>query len=264
MTKGTRAKTSKIAVTPAGGKNSPEDGNRAEKAWAEFLDRLVHDLREPLRTINAFSELLQEIANDRLGAEGQEVVSEILSGTIRIRGLIDGVSAYSSALRTSGSPGSDGASLQSAFNVTLATLGDLIDAEGATVSGIAVTGMEALEDDPKPRVAVSLERLMQLFENVIGNSLRFRSDAPPVITVAAGQQQPGQWTIQIMDNGIGIDPADCEAVFKPFMRVQGRQYGGAGLGLSVCRKIVETHGGSIQIAPRPQGGAVCTFTLPAA
>ncbi len=262
MTKG--ARTGKTIKTPPERKDSSGDRNLPEKAWAEFLDRLVHDLREPLRTINAFSELLHEIANGRLGAEGEEVVGEILAGTTRIRGLIDGVSAYSNALRTSDSPASDGASLQSAFNITLATLGDHIDAEGATVTGIVLSGAQAAEDDPKPRVAVSLERLMQLFENVIGNSLRFRSDAPPEIAVSAWQQQPGQWTIQVSDNGIGIDPADCEAVFKPFMRVQGRQYGGAGLGLSLCRKIVENHGGSIQIAPRPEGGALCTFTLPAA
>lgn len=262
MTKGTRARTGKTVRTPPDRKNSADDRDQ-QKAWAEFLDRLVHDLREPLRTINAFSELLHEIANGRLGPEGEELAGEILAGTTRIRRLIDGVSAYSGAMRGSGSPDSDAASLQSAFNITLATLGDQIDAEGATVAGIALNDMEAT-GDPKPRVAVSLERVMQLFENVIGNSLRFRSEAPPVIAVSARQQHPGQWTIEVADNGIGIDPADCEAVFRPFMRVQGRQYGGAGLGLSVCRKIVENHGGSIQIAPRPEGGAVCTFTLPAA
>jgi signal transduction histidine kinase len=261
MTKGTRARTGKTAKTPPDPK-SADDPNHHEKAWAEFLDRLVHDVREPLRTINAFSELLHEIANARLGAEGEELVGEILAGTTRIRGLIDGVSAYSSAIRGSGLPVSDGASLQSAFNITLATLGDQIDAEGATVTGIDLSSSEEGDDGAAPRVAVSLERLMQLFENVIGNSLRFRSEAPPVIAVS-GRQQSGQWSIQVEDNGIGIDPADCEAVFRPFMRVQGRQYGGAGLGLSVCRKIVENHGGSIQIAPRPEGGAICTFTLPA-
>ena len=183
MTKGTRARTGKAVKIPPDPHNSAEDRNHAEKVWAEFLDRLVHDLREPLRTINAFSELLHELANGRLGVEGEEVVGEILAGTTRIRGLIDGVSAYSSAIRGSGSPASDAASLQSAFNITLATLGDQIDAEGATVTGIALSPTEAMEDDPKPRVAVSLERLMQLFENVIGNSLRFRSEAPPVIAV---------------------------------------------------------------------------------
>jgi signal transduction histidine kinase len=264
MTKSTRARTGKTVKAPPEGKSARDDRDPPEKAWAEFLDRMVHDLREPLRTINAFSELLHEIANGRLGAEGDQVVGEILSGATRIRGLIGGVSAYSSALRASGSPVADGASLQSAFNITLATLGDQIDAEGATVTGITLAGIEAAEDDPKPKVAVSLERLMQLMENVIGNSLRFRSEAPPVIAVSARPGAPGQWVIQVTDNGMGIDPADCEAVFRPFVRVHGRQYGGAGLGLSVCRKIAENHGGSIQIAPGPEGGAICTFTLPAA
>ena len=264
MTKGTQTRTGKKVKTPSDPDNSAEDRDLQEKAWAEFLDRLVHDLREPLRTINAFSELLHEMANGRLGAEGEEVVGEILAGTTRIRGLIDSVSAYSSALRGVGSRPAEGASLQSAFNITLATLGDQIDAEGATVSGVTLTGIDEKEDNPVPKVAVSLERLMQLFENVIGNSLRFRSEAPPLIEMLARPQEPSQWIIQVTDNGIGIDPADCDAVFKPFMRVQGRQYGGAGLGLAACRKIVENHGGSIQIAPRPEGGAVCTFTLPAA
>ncbi len=134
MTKGTRARTGKAVKIPPHPHNAADDRNQ-EKVWAEFLDRLVHDLREPLRTINAFSELLHELANGRLGVEGEELVGEILAGTTRIRGLIDGVSAYSSAIRGSGSPASDAASLQSAFNITLATLGDQIDAEGATVSG---------------------------------------------------------------------------------------------------------------------------------
>jgi signal transduction histidine kinase len=262
MTKSTRARTGKTGETPSD-INSADGRKLPEKAWTEFLDRLVHDLREPLRTINAFSELLQEIASSRLGVEGEEVVGEILASTTRIRGLIDGVSAYSNALRRPGSTPADGASLQSAFNITLATLGDRIDAEGATVTGVTLSPIDEAEDDAKPKVRLSLERLMQLFENVIGNSLRFRSDAAPVVTVSA-QQQSGQWVVEISDNGIGLDPADCEAVFRPFMRVQGRQYGGAGLGLAVCREIVENHGGSIHIAPRPEGGAVCTFTLPAA
>jgi signal transduction histidine kinase len=224
-----------------------------EPEWAEFLDRLVHDLREPLRSINAFSELLQEVAKDRLGAEGDEVLGEILSGTTRIRTLVDGVSGYSLALHTS----TGAASLQSALNIAVAALGDRIDACGATVTGVNL-----------PKVAVSLERLIQLLENLIGNSLRFHGEAPPVIEVSARPcdtaADDGGWIVQIEDNGIGVDPADCEAIFNPFFRVHGRKYPGAGLGLSTCRRIVESHGGSIRMNPRPAGGAICTLTLPAA
>jgi len=219
--------------------------------WAEFLDRLVHDLREPLRSINAFSEMLREVAKDRLGGEGDEILREIFSGAMRMRTLVDAVSGYSVALRSTPdglSPGS--ASLQSAFNITVAALGDRIDASGATVVG------EGL-----PVVGAGLEQLMQLLENVIGNSLRFQGEQSPVVIVSAAPDAGG-WSIQVEDNGIGLDQADCEAIFKPFMRVQGRRYPGAGMGLAICRRIVEGRGGKIRMAPKPGGGAICTFTLP--
>jgi chemotaxis family two-component system sensor kinase Cph1 len=227
--------------------------------WTEFLDRLVHDMREPLRSINAFSELLREMAKGRLGSDGDEVLGEILSGTARIRTLVDGLAGYSLALRASSeSAASEGTALQSAFNIAVAALGDQIEARGATVTGIEVPNGGPV------RVAMSLERLMQLLENLIGNALRFRAEEPLVVKVSAHSDGEGTWTVQVADNGMGINGEDQETVFKPFMRVQGRKYGGAGLGLSICQRIVEGHGGSIEMAPRPGGGTICTFTVPAA
>ncbi len=226
-----------------------DEPETSDAEWAKFLDRLVHDLREPLRSINAFSEMLREMVQGRLGGEGDELLGEILSGAARMRTLIDGLSGYSTAMRASAGD-SAGTSLQSAFNIAVAALSDRIDACGATVTG-----------ENLPVVGVSLEKLMQLLENLIGNSLRFRSEAPPVVTVSAAREAGG-WKIQVEDNGIGLDPADCEAIFKPFMRVQGRRYPGAGMGLAICRRIVEGCGGRIRMDPRPGGGAICTFTLP--
>jgi light-regulated signal transduction histidine kinase (bacteriophytochrome) len=220
--------------------------------WAEFLDRLVHDLREPLRSVHAFSELLSETAKDRLGVDGDEAIREILSGTTRIRTLIDGLSGYSLALRESAdSSATVGASLQLAFNIVLDALDSQIRACGATVTA-----------ENLPRVSVSLERLMQLLENLIGNSLKFQGDAPPVVRVSARPEADG-WTIEVEDNGVGIDPADSEKIFQPFTRIHGRKRPGAGLGLPMCRKIVEAHGGAIRMSPRTEGGSVCTFWLPA-
>jgi len=105
---------------------------------------------------------------------------------------------------------------------------------------------------------------MLLLRNLIGNSLRFRSKAAPAIRISAALETTGMWAIQVEDNGIGIAPEDCEAVFKPFMRVEGKKYGGAGLGLSVCRRIVEAHGGTIRMESAPGRGSTCTFTLPEA
>jgi signal transduction histidine kinase len=224
---------------------------------AEFLDRLVHDLREPLRSISVFSELLVEMAKGRLGEEGDRVLSEIPAGVLKIGALLEGLSGYSLALREPGEPGS-AASLQSAFKIVVAELRERIGESGATVVGVNL-----------PRVDVSLERLMQLMRNLIGNSLRFRSEAAPVVRVSAeldasGPADGAMWTIRVEDNGIGIPAAECEAVFKPFMRVAGKKYGGVGLGLSSCKRIVEAHGGTIRMEPAPRGGAICTFTLPAA
>jgi len=220
--------------------------------WAEFLDRLVHDLREPLRSIHAFTELLSETAKDRLGVDGEEAIREILSGTTRIRTLVDGLSGYSLALRESAdSPAASGASLQLAFDIVLDALDDQIRECGATVTA-----------ENLPRVNVSLERLMQLLENLIGNSLKFKGDAPPVVGVSARPEAAG-WAIEVEDNGIGIDSADSERIFKPFTRLNGRKRPGAGLGLPLCRRIVEARGGEIRMSPRADGGSVCTFWLPA-
>jgi chemotaxis family two-component system sensor kinase Cph1 len=217
--------------------------------WTEFLDRFAHDLREPLRSIHAFSELLSEAEKDRLGGDSQTALREILSGTARIRTLIDGLSGYSLALRESAA---SHASLQLAFDIVVDALGDEIHACGATVTA-----------ENLPRVSVSLERLMQLLENLIGNSLKFRADDAPVIRVRARPEGDG-WVVEVEDNGIGIDPADCERIFRPFTRIHGRKYPGAGLGLAICSKIVEAHGGRIRMNPRPGVGSVCTFRLPAA
>lgn len=223
-----------------------------DREWADFLDRLIHDVREPLRSIHAFSELLREIAPDRLGAEGMEATGQVLSGTARIRQLMEGIAEYSVALRETDTPDPGPASLQLAFEMAVDRLAEQIRQCGANVVA------EGL-----PRVNVSLQRLMRLLENLVGNSLKFRGDVPPVIHVTAAPDGDG-WNIQVRDNGIGIDASDSESVFQPFTRVHGRKYPGVGLGLAVCRKIIEAHGGEIRIGPREGGGAICSFWLPSA
>ena len=184
--------------------------------------------------------------------EGDRALGEILAGASKMGSLLQGLSGYSMALRESAESGSS-SSLQSAFKIVVAELQDSIRACQATVAAVNL-----------PTVNVGLEGLMLLLRNLIGNSLRFRSAAAPVIRVSAAPEASGMWAVQVADNGIGIAPEDCEAVFKPFMRVEGKKYGGAGLGLSVCRRIVEAHGGTIRMESAPGHGSTCTFTLPEA
>lgn len=218
------------------------------EAWAGFLDRLVHDLREPLRSISVFTELLNESA----GAEGDQALREIPGGVSRISTILEGLSGFAIALRESAACAAP-ASMQSAFRVTVAELDQQIRACGASVTAHDL-----------PRVNVALERLMQLLKNLIGNSLRFRSQAPPVVEISAAMETPGIWTIRVQDNGIGIPAEECERVFEPFARVEGKKHGGAGLGLTICRAIVEAHGGGIRIESLPGRGSTCIFTLPEA
>jgi two-component system, chemotaxis family, sensor kinase Cph1 len=223
-----------------------------ENEWAEFLDRLVHDLREPLRSIHTFSELLAEVARDRLGSDGDQFVNEILGSASRVRTLVDGLAKYSLSLRKSSDPAV--ASLQLAFNIAVMSLEEQIKSSNATITGSGL-----------PKVGVSLERLIQLFENLLGNSLRFRGSAPPLVSVSAEPDEAAAgWLIRVEDNGMGIAPADLERIFKPFARTVGKELPGLGLGLSICRKIVEGHGGTIWMESQPGRGSICSFTLPAA
>jgi signal transduction histidine kinase len=215
---------------------------------ADFLDRLIHDMREPLRSIGAFTDVLKETTG--AGEESRLAMNEIQAGTAGITKLVDGLSGYAVALREPTDTGAP-ASMQSAFIIVTGELDDRIRAGGATVTAVNL-----------PKVAVSLDRLIQLLRILIGNALRFRSEAAPVIRISAAMEEPGMWTIRVEDNGIGIAPEDCAAVFKPFMRAEGRKHGGVGLGLTIAKQIVEAHGGTIRMEPAAERGAVCVFTLP--
>lgn len=219
---------------------------------AEFLERLVHDLREPLRSVGAFAELLAEVGHGKLGEDGDVALREMPAGVSKIRTLLDGLSAYALALRESDEHISP-TSLQSAFKMVAGEMDEQIRGCGATVTA-----------EDLPRVNLRLERAMQLLRNLIGNALRFRSQAAPIIRISSAAEEPGLWTIRVADNGIGVPPQEREAIFRPFARVEGRKYGGAGLGLTIAKAIVEAHGGSIRMEPAPGGGSICVFTLPEA
>jgi signal transduction histidine kinase len=222
--------------------------------WPQFFDRLVHDLREPLRSIYSFSELLRELSRDRLGNEGDQAAQEIIAAAANMRVLIDGISRFGSTLNAEPSAGE--ASLQLAFDMATLTFERELTACGGVLVG-----------ERLPRVGVDLEWLNFLLENLIGNSLRFRGKSNPEILVTA---QPGTdaesefLEVRVIDNGIGIPAHELEAVFRPFARLHGRKYPGAGLGLTACRNVVEAHGGRIWMQSNNQEGCTCVFTIPEA
>jgi signal transduction histidine kinase len=195
---------------------------------------------------------LQESSTNEKDPDTAHHLGEIRTGAARMQTLLQALSGYSMALHETKAPAAS-ASLQSALKIVLANMDADIRANGAVVTG-----------NDLPRVAISLDRAMQLFEHLIGNSLRFRSLESPVVRIRAEEGDGGMATIHIEDNGIGIPEEHREDVFKPFSRVEGKKYPGSGMGLAICRKIVEAHGGTIHMRAGAKQGVICTLTLPEA
>jgi light-regulated signal transduction histidine kinase (bacteriophytochrome) len=119
-----------------------------------------------------------------------------------------------------------------------------------------------LTRDPLPSLPADPTQIMQLFQNLVGNALKFRQETPPRIHVAA-QQKDRRWVISVSDNGIGIDPQYFERIFQIFQRLHTRKhYPGTGIGLAICKKIVERHGGSIWVESKPGQGSTFSFSIP--
>ena len=121
----------------------------------------------------------------------------------------------------------------------------------------------AVTHDPLPTLRVDATQLMQVFQNLIGNALKFRGDAAPQVHVGA-QPQEGRWVFSVRDNGIGIEPQYYEKIFHLFQRLHTRkQYSGTGIGLAICKRIVERHGGTIWVESQPGDGSTFYFSIPA-
>jgi signal transduction histidine kinase len=221
---------------------------RSNEELRQFAYVVSHDLKEPLRTVSTFSQLLEERLGDNLDSQSKEFVSYILSGVKRMSDLIDDLLAYASldAGEARIKPVDLNRVLQEASFNLLAT----IQEAGAVI-----------DSDPLPEVLGDHVQLVQVLQNLIGNSIKYRSADPPRIHVSA-ESRDGELVIAVRDNGIGIDPAYSDGVFKLFKRLHARQdYSGNGVGLAICRKIVQRHGGHIWVESKLGQGAAFYFTI---
>jgi PAS domain S-box-containing protein len=224
---------------------------RSNEELRQFAYVVSHDLKEPLRTVSTFSQLLEERLGDNLDSESKDFVSYILSGVKRMSDLIDDLLAYASldAAEARGKPVDLNLVLQEASFNLLAT----IQESGAVI-----------QSDPLPEVMGDHVQLVQVLQNLIGNSIKYRSADPPRIRLSA-ESRDGELAIVVRDNGIGIDPAYSEGVFKLFKRLHARHdYSGNGVGLAICRKIVQRHGGRIWVESTLGQGAAFYFTIASA
>jgi PAS domain S-box-containing protein len=226
-----------------------EELARSNKDLEQFSSVVSHDLQEPLRTVRGFVQLLRQQYGNRLDADADQYIGHAIDGTNRMETLIGDLLAYARVTTRSGElvPTDAGVALRRALD-NLQT-------------SIEETAAEITHGE-LPFVRANGTQLVQLFQNLIGNALKFRGAAPPTIRIDACRKE-NHWQFSVCDNGIGIDAKYQDRLSQIFQRLHTRtQYPGTGIGLAICKRIVDHHGGRIWVESEPGQGATFRFTLP--
>jgi signal transduction histidine kinase len=216
----------------------------------QFAYSASHDLREPLRQLAVFSELLQVRYQDKLTGDAGVLIQHAVDSAHRMEGLLKDLLSYTQA-----ADAPQGAAASTDANEVFRKTIAVFDARIAECSA-------HVDCDPLPVLAVHEVHLTQLFQNLIGNSLKYRSQEPVRIHISA-ERMDGMWKLAVADNGIGIDPPYQRQVFGLFQRLHGGgKYSGSGIGLAICQKIVQRYGGRIWVESELGRGSRFLFTLP--
>ncbi len=217
-----------------------------ELRWFSF--RVAHDLREPLRTIASFAELLKDRNGKAPGQDNTDLLDFIGTAASRARLFIDGLLEYSQTVNAES-------------RISTFECDDIVTRVCKNLDAAIRESGARITRDPLPRVTGDV-RLEYVFQNLIANAIKYRRDGiAPEIGVSA-RREGGDWVFSVRDNGIGIEPQYFDSVFQIFSRLHGQDVPGNGIGLALSRKIVETHGGRIWIESTPGAGSTFYFTLP--
>ena len=227
-----------------------EELSRSNQDLEQFAYVASHDLQEPLRMVAGYVELLKERYQGQLDDKADTYIAYAVDGAERMSGLIRALLAYS-RVNTRGEefhPWSP----QNALDFALRSLASAVQDSGA-----------AITHDPLPIVRADKTQLGQLFQNLIGNAIKFRCpNQPPQIHISVSREE-GHWLFSVRDNGIGFKQEYEDKLFLVFQRLHSRgKYPGTGIGLAICKRIVERHGGRIWAASTPGQGSTFSFTIP--
>jgi PAS domain S-box-containing protein len=224
---------------------------RANADLEHFAYSASHDLQEPLRMVSTYSEMLRRKFGNQLGPTGDEYIGYLVEGAKRMEQLLHDLRAYTHSALAADGP-LPVTSPEIAIERTLANLKTAIDESGAEITF-----------DPLPSVRMHEFQLEQLFQNIISNAIRYRSNQRP--RIHAGAERTGDaWKFFVQDNGIGIEPEYREQIFGIFKRLHSSaEYPGTGMGLAICQRIVERAGGRIWVESEPGRGSTFFFTIPA-
>ena len=226
-----------------------EELNRSNEELGQFAYIASHDLQEPLRMVASYTQLLSRRYKGKLDADADEFIAFAVDGASRMQRLIQDLLAYSRV----GTKGQDllNVSSENALQQALINLRGAIEASGALVT-----------HDPLPAVMADEMQLVQLFQNLVGNAIKYQSPGIPKVHISAAGNGAKKSVFSVKDNGLGIDPQYFEKIFGMFQRLHKREeFAGTGIGLAICKKIVERHGGSISVESQPGHGSTFSFAL---
>lgn len=216
----------------------------------QFSYIVSHDLKSPLRTISNFAQLIQLRHEDQLSGEAIEFLDFIVNGVHQMHDIIGDLLAYAQVGKRSHKP------------LPVPAIGVIKSVKATLQGAIRETGAKILAPKTLPVLMVKKWAVSQLFQNLISNAIKFRSEAKPVIKITARQIDHEFWEFRVMDNGVGMDETYQEKAFLPFQRLNNSNQPGTGIGLAICKKVVKMHGGDIRFQSKRGVGTTFIFTLP--
>lgn len=227
-----------------------EELRRSNEELEQFAYVASHDLQEPLRMVTSYLQLIEKRYSEHLDDDAREFISYAVDGATRMKTLINDLLAYSRIQRGKGEP--EPVQMNEVLEQALYNLQLAIEDADALIT-----------HDPLPQLIANRAQMVQLLQNLIGNAIKFRSECRPEIHIGV-KREGKMWHFTVKDNGIGIDEAYFDRIFIIFQRLHMRgQYPGTGIGLAICKKIVDKHGGRIYAESNPGEGTIFHFMLPA-
>jgi light-regulated signal transduction histidine kinase (bacteriophytochrome) len=226
-----------------------EELKRSNSELEQFAYVASHDLQEPLRMVSSYTQLVMKRYGERLDGDAREFMAYVVDGAARMKQLIEDLLAYSRV----GTKGKEfkPVPLENALKRAITNLRAAIEESGAEIT-----------HDALPTVDADEVQLAQLFQNLMGNALKFRGAEKPHLRISCSEKD-NEFEIRVQDNGIGIEPQYFERIFMLFQRLHTKgDYPGTGIGLAICKKVVERHGGRIWVESEPGRGSSFNFTLP--
>lgn len=223
--------------------------SRMNEELRQFAYVASHDLQEPLRTVASYAQLLARRYRGKLDNDADEFIGYMVGGVTRMHALLNDMLAYSRVTESKDKP------------LNSADLNSIV--EGALLNlDLTITESNAeIQHQDLPVVLGDESQLTQVFQNLIGNAIKYKSSDPPKIAIHALEGND-EWIISVTDNGIGVDPQYCERIFGIFKRLHGRELPGTGMGLAICKRIIERHNGRIWVESEAGKGSRFCFTLP--